>query len=48
MRYTNLSKYSLDRLEGLLEEHYRGDVVLKKNIKEAIKRIINFKKQELV
>jgi len=47
MRYTNLAKYSLDRLQGLLEEHYRGEVVLERKIKEAIERIIEFKKREL-
>lgn len=45
MRYTDLSKYSIDRLEGLLEEHYRGEVVLEPKIKSAIERIIDFKKK---
>ena len=43
MKYTDLKKYSLERLQALLEEHYRSEVVLDRKIKQAIERIIKFK-----
>lgn len=44
-KYTDLSKYSIDRLQGMLEEHYRGEVNLESHIISAIERIIDFKKR---
>lgn len=43
MHYTDLKKYTLIRLQGLLEEHYRGEIILSPHIKSAIERIIRFK-----